>query len=251
MPILTTVSSLFFITTYFSDYILVPAKAKGQVVRALEERGFTFERSSRTYVNPAAHHRHVSSGSSIGSGSPTTPPPRTATELQERTFSLLHRHGIVPIISGDIHLVQCAGRNENPETFETDELALQHGLTKCLVHKPHFLSLTMTKEDSASLLLENRLLSNFDMSGGDNVLLGAKDDILVPITLDLASLPFEATGIVCGVAGRLVAGSGLIRPIDMNYLSTASAGIVIVNENDLDTAIEALRVKANGRAQQP
>ena len=91
-------------------------------------------------------------------------------------------------------------------------------------------------------------MPNFDMSGSDNVLLGAKDDILVPITLDLASLPFEATGIVCGVAGRLVDGSGLIRPIDMNYLSTASAGIVIVNEHDLETAIAALRVNPNEHA---
>ena len=238
-------SSLFFITTYFSDYILTPAKAKGKVVRALEDRGFTFEKASKTYVNAAAHHRHVSSGSSIGSGSPTTPPPKDPTELQARTFNLLHRHGIAPIIPGDIHLVQCAGRNENPETFETDELALQHGLTKCLLHKPSFLSLTMTKDESASLLLENRLMPSFDMSGADNVLLGAKDDILVPITLDLASLPFEATGIVCGVAGRLVDGSGLIRPIDMNYLSTASAGIVIVNEHDLEPAIAALRVNPN------
>jgi len=249
LEILTVSSSLFFITTYFSDYILVSVKAKGQVVRALEDRGFAFEDSSKAYVNPAAHHRHASSSSSFGPTSPSTPPPTNVTELQARTFALLNRHSIVPRFDNDIRLVQCAGRNSNPETLPADELALQHGLTKCLLHQPRFLSLTMTKDEPASLLLEQRLMANFDMPGWDNVLLGAKDDILIPITLDLESLPFEATGIVCGVAGRLVDGPGVLSPIDMNYLSTARAGTVMVNEKDLDHAMEALRLGADGAIQ--
>jgi len=107
----------------------------------------------------------------------------------------------------------------------------------------------MTKDESASLLLEQRLMVNFDMSGWDNVLLGAKNDFLIPITLDLEPLPFEATGIVCGVAGRLVLGPGALSPIDMNYLSTARAGTVMVNEKDLDHAMEALRLGADGAIQ--
>ena len=243
------IRSLFFITTYFSDYILVPAKAKGQVVRALEDRGFAFEKSSKTYVNPAAHHRHHSSCSSAGSSSPSTPPPKTVTELQARTFDNLRRHSIVPMVDDDLRLVQCCGSNENPDTFVNHELALQNGISRCLLHKPKFLSLTMTKEESASLLLEKRLLSNFDVYGMVDVLLGAKDDILIPITLDLRPLPFEATGIVCGVAGRLSDDRVMVRPIDMNYLSTASAGTVMVNEKDLVEAMEKLRIGADGSIQ--
>ncbi|KAK4696997.1 hypothetical protein P7C71_g1022, partial [Lecanoromycetidae sp. Uapishka_2] len=239
-------NSLFFITTYFSDYIVVPLKARGQVIDALEDRGFTFDKGSKAYVNRAAHHRHASSSSSLGPTSPTTPPPTNVTELQTRTFALLDRHSIVPRVDNDIRLVQSAGRNSNPETLPADELALQHGLTKCFLHQPRFLSLTMTKDESASLLLEQRLMANFDMSSWDNVLLGAKDDFLIPITLDLGPLPFEATGIVCGVAGRLVDGPGLTNPIDMNYLSTARAGTVMVNEKDLDYAMGALRLGADG-----
>lgn len=107
----------------------------------------------------------------------------------------------------------------------------------------------MTKDEPASLLLERASVGNF----GD-VLLGSKDEFLVPITLDLGELPFEATGIVCGVAGRLCGGGGSDddeaaaeemdgnNKIEMSYLSTTRAGTVMVNEADLERAMGLLRV---------
>ena len=241
---LTGYSSLFFITTYFSDYILVPSKAKGTVIRALEDRGFTFEKSSESYVN--AHHRAASSTSSLsGAGSPGTPPPTTISELQSRTFALLSRQSISPRVDRSLYLIQCAGRQGNPQSIKVDELGLQLGLTKCLIHQPGFLSLTLTENEAASILMEKHLLENFNI-GSDNVLLGSKEDILIPITLDLEPLPFEATGIVCGIASRLVGGRGLAQSIEMSYLSTAKAGTVVVEEDDLEQAMQALRLGEDG-----
>lgn len=245
---LTIHRSIFFITTYFSDYILVPAKSRGQVIRALEDRGFAFEKKAEAYVNPAAaHHRKKSSTSSFGAVSPVSPPPATMSELQARTFALLKRRNIFPKVETDIRLVQCAGRRDDPSSFSANEAALQLGLTKCLIHQPRFLSLTLTEGEPASLLLEKRLISHF---GSQNVLLGSKEDYLIPITLDLEPLPLEATGIVCGVAGKLVRGSGgrFLDDvnIEMSYLSTAKAGTVMVEERDLERAMEALRVGENG-----
>lgn len=246
METLTPVSSIFFITTYTNDYVLFPKNAKGQVVRALEDRNFTFERSSQSYMNPSSHHhRHLSSDTEPTS--PSTPPPATLRDLENRTFSQLLKHQIVPKLDRDIRLVQCASRTQNPETFVADDLALQHGLTRCLIHQPRFLTVTMTGDQSASLLLEKGLVSNFDMTGDwENVLLGAKDDILIPVILDLASLGMDASGIVCGVAAKLVGGPGVI---DLSYLSTANTGVVVVNENDLDGAMHALRLGTNGELQ--
>lgn len=93
--------------------------------------------------------------------------------------------------------------------------------------------------------MEKRLLKNFDI-GSDNVLVGSKDEHLIPITLDLEPLPFEATGIVCGIAGRLVGGHSVVRAIEMSYLSTAKAGTVMVEEGDLEHAMMALRVREDG-----
>jgi len=224
----------------------VPAKSRGQVIHALEDRGFAFEESAEAYVNPAAHHRQTSSTSSFSTGSPSTPPPTTVNELQTRTFALLKRHHINPQVDSDIRLVQCAGLPGQPGKASKGELGLQLGVTKCLVHHPKFLSLTLTEDEPASLLLEKRLISNF----GHDVLVGSMEDYLKPITLDLEPLPLEATGIVCGLASKLVgrAGGHLIETIDMSYLSTARAGTVMVNEKDLEQAVEALGVGENGTA---
>lgn len=223
---------------------MVPAKSRAQVVRALENRGFQFEESAEAYVNPAARHaRNKSSNSSFATTSPSTPPPATVDELQARTFALLKRREIIPKVNADIRLVQCAGRRDNPSSFLTDEMGLQNGLTKWLVHQPRFLSLTLTSDEPASLLLDERLISNSDF---DRVLLGNREDFLVPITLDLEPLPLEASGIVCGLAGKLAgrnAGSALHKAIEMSYLSTARTGTVMVEEKDLQQAIEALRVE--------
>lgn len=223
-----------------------PLVAKLQVVQALENRGFAFEKSSDSYVNPSAHHhRHASSTSSFSTaGSPTTPP-TTVNELQRRTFALLNRHQIVPLVDREIRLVQRAGRRGNPQSSATDEIGIQIGLTKCLVHQPSFLSLTLTTDEAASMLLEKSLVSNFYI-GSDNVLLGSAEDELIPITLDLGSLSFEATGIVCGVAARLIGEPNSLRPVEMSYLSTAKAGTVMVNERDLEQAMQALRVGEDG-----
>ncbi|KAF2090893.1 hypothetical protein K490DRAFT_71197 [Saccharata proteae CBS 121410] len=252
--------SIFFITTYFSDYILVPLRARGQVVKALEDRGFAFERDTSSYVNPAnSHTRNHSSTSSFDIPPPGTPPPATISELQTRTFALLKRRNIVFAVDQAIQLVQCAG-SKDPTTRPrsggsngvgrgcsgSPEDTLHLGLVKCLIGMPHpqFLSLTLTDAEPASLLLEKRLLPNF----ADDVLLGSKEDILIPITLDLRDLPLESTGIVCGVAGRLVGGtaSAFDDAVEMSYLSTARAGTVMVAEAELKRALEALHGAENG-----
>lgn len=120
-------------------------------------------------------------------------------------------------------------------------------LIKCLITPPRFLSLTLTDTEPASLLLERSLLHHFATSSGESVLLRNEEDVQIPLILDLAALPMESTGIVCGVAGRLVGGTrtGMLGepagPVEMSYLSTAKAGAVMVAQEELGRALEALR----------
>lgn len=239
--------SIFFITTYFSDYILVPLRARAQVIAALESRGFAFEPTNSSSTSAAYSHRANSSTSSHDVALPGTPPPATISELQTRTFATLKRHNIVPTVDETIKLVQCAG--DSSDTGSTsDKLSL--GLVQCLAAGPKFFSLTLTDTEPASLLLEKRMLPLFATPpasrGGEpgSVLLGSKEDILIPIILDLRRLPMESTGIVCGVAGRLVGGTkmGLMDAVEMSYLSTAKSGTVTVAEDELKRALAALRV---------
>lgn len=122
---------------------------------------------------------------------------------------------------------------------------------KCLISPPYpkFLSLTLTDSEAASLLIDHRLLPNFQR----DALLGSKHEYLIPVTLDLRDLPMESTGIVCGVAGRLVGetSEGFQEPVEMSYLSTARAGTVMVAEHELDRALHALRGAENGVSSTP
>ncbi|RPB26930.1 hypothetical protein L211DRAFT_779960 [Terfezia boudieri ATCC MYA-4762] len=235
--------SIFFITTYFSDYILVPAKNRAHVTKALEKQGFAFEKHSDSFV--ATHHRSTSA-SSISSV-PSTPLPTTIEELEAKTFATLKRQNVVPTVSTNTRLVLCAGRRRVSRagtTMRSDDGGLYLGLVKCLVSQPEFLSVTLTNHEPASLLLQKDLLPMF---GSTDSLLGTKGDVLIPIVLDLRGLPVESTGIVCGVAGRLVGrtGGGALfgdasDSVEMSYLSTARAGTVMVAEEDIERAIGAL-----------
>ncbi|KAI2929337.1 hypothetical protein CBS63078_1783 [Aspergillus niger] len=210
--------SIFFISTYFSDYIIVPLRSKTQVIEALEKRGFHFEMSTEAFVNNNQSQFNscfspISSRSASSLGSPpATPPPSSLDELQTRTFSSLRKHHIIPSVDRTLRLVQCAAHHRY--SSDTSSIAiLREALTTALVvDKPRFLSLTLTAADpAASLLLEKRLLPRFssdssaatDSDDDTSLLLGSKEEILVPIMLDLRKLPLEASGIVCGVAGRL------------------------------------------------
>ncbi|KAJ5908540.1 hypothetical protein N7495_001222 [Penicillium taxi] len=301
--------SIFFISTYFSDYILVPLRSKASVVSALENRGFQFQNATTAFVNPTSPLSPRTEKPLSDLIPPLTPPPSTVSELQTRTFANLRNRQIFPIVDDTIHLVQCAAHH--PYNCQQSSMSiLREALaTILLVDNPRFLSLTLADLDpAASLLLEKRLLPRFarpgeDFEDGSGLLLGSKEDHLIPIILDLRELPLEASGIVCGVAGRLAeatdnhsrpsndvpeskvmssvinsvpalfdtVGTRLARgfekrrrssvhkppathhlkpevdpsadAVEISFLSTARAGTIIVGEDELQRAIDALEAE--------
>lgn len=73
---------IFFITTYYSDFIIVPSRDRQSVVHALLSRGFECQEDSNdSFVSPGAlsHTRGLSQESDAP---PSTPPPSNAAELQ-------------------------------------------------------------------------------------------------------------------------------------------------------------------------
>ncbi|KIX09645.1 uncharacterized protein Z518_00726 [Rhinocladiella mackenziei CBS 650.93] len=287
--------SIFFITTYFSDYILVPFRSRRTVTQALQQRGFVFSQTADAFVSqlspssPTLPHggRSITTSPFYENSAPTTPPAKDIPELQIRTFTKLQRHNISPLVDDSVRLANCAGSREynqtNEEQLKNDLLQVLLSTSSLPQRTPStsssktastlglenssastssrpdfgakFLSLTITAGEPISVLLERRLLDRLGES-----LLGAKseDDVLIPITLDLRELPLDATGIVCGVAGRLAQGSaegedGLnnnspkmlgttinTEPVEISFLSTARAGTVIVKASQLEQALDAL-----------
>lgn len=270
---------IFFITTYYSDFVLVPTHHRHRVVKTLLARGFVFadDDSKTESYRPAGAHSRAGSQASTTNGAagspPPTPTPSSIGELQLRTFELLIKRSVVPYVDGPLHLVSCSGREKpessmlalrgygnypgRPETRRRDthdgaiprrtawvdkaDTKLYAGAVSALVAQPRFLSITLTLEDPPSLLLDRALLELF----GDS-LVGPTEGTLVPIFLDLDTLPFEATGIVSGVAGKLVQEMQMAESAELSYLSTARAGAVILSEEQAAKALVILKGALKG-----
>ncbi|KAM7204080.1 ACT domain containing protein [Naviculisporaceae sp. PSN 640] len=272
---------IFFITTYYSDFILVPTKDRQSVVKALLSKGFVFSEDEASFRTTHSRGPSQSSGSSgISDQPPSTPPPSNLSELQTRAFSNLKKRNVIPYIEPDLELVNCSGRerstirngyseqlrsrkNSNSQGggggngagagssggprmngiswVDTVDTKLYTAIISALISQPRFLSVTLAQDDPPSLLLDKALLPIF----GDSLVgpTAEGDGNLVPIFLDLASLPYEATGIVSGVAGRLVQDMQLqmMESAELSYLSTARAGAVILGAEIGERALGVLR----------
>ncbi|KAK8136916.1 hypothetical protein PG984_004856 [Apiospora sp. TS-2023a] len=234
---------IFFITTYYSDFILVPTKDRQTVVQALLCRGFEFSEDESAFVSPTIYAKET------------------------RTFELLKKRDVVPFIEEGLTVVLCSGKDLEQEQLnhfsrrptptrratghdsnggharrswlDNVDTKLYTSLISVLVLQPRFLSMTLAQEDPPSLLLDKTQLSVF----GDS-LVGDVEGDLVPIFLDLENLPIEATGIVSGVAGRLVAEMRMTETGDgeqLSYLSTARAGAVILSYEQSLKALEVMK----------
>jgi hypothetical protein len=126
--------------------------------------------------------------------------------------------------------------NRRQSWLDKVDTKLYTSIVSALVSQPRFLSITLAQEDPPSLLLDKTLLNIF----GDS-LVGDIDTNMVPIFLDLANLPFEVTGIVCGVAGKLVQDMKMAESSELSYLSTARAGAVILPDEQSKRALAILK----------
>lgn len=171
-----------------------------------------------------------------------------------RTFKLLKKHNVLPNVEPDLRLIHCSGKdhslNDDYSGHERSyavnggrrkswvdkvDTKFYTSLIAALVRQPRFLSVTLTEEDEPSLLLDRCLLDTF----GDS-LIGPTEADLTPIFLDLVDLPFEATGIVAGVAGKLVQEMLFEQNAELSYLSTAKNGAVILSSEHADKAVDTL-----------
>ena len=244
---------IFFISTYYSDFIMAPTKEKLNVVGALQTKGYELSDNESDFISPAAAgHTRTSSDSS---SAPRTPPPSNEDELQTRAFELLRKRKIEPYVVAGLELVQCSGREvsqhsdmynrrpsasrytngRSPGWVDNVDTKLYTCMVSALVSQPRFISITLAQDDPPSLLIDRTLLSIF----GDS-LVGDTDSKHVPIFLDLVSLPSEVTGIVCGVAGKLVQDMHSAESSELSYLSTARAGAVILPQQQSQKALDIL-----------
>ncbi|KAK4143715.1 ACT domain-containing protein [Dichotomopilus funicola] len=230
----------------------VKEAAAADDVDALHQRTFDLLRKRHVtpYIEPGLTLVQCSGLRSSGVISLRNPPTPGGTTSHTDTATGITTSGETPISSrrGSARPVP-----SKPAWVNTIDTKLYTSTITALVSQPRFLSLTLAPDDPPSLLLDRALVPLF----GD-ALVGPVDDdeaALVPIFLDLADLPFEATGIVSGVAGRLVrqmggpgsrAGRGPGEEAELSYLSTARAGAVMLGRDLVEGALGVLRPLLEG-----
>lgn len=204
------------------------------MISTLENRGFQFENATAAFINSSLSPTSPCIEKPLSELiPPITPPPSTLAELQIRTFENLRKRQISPVVDETLRLVQCAAHHQYNSEESSMSILRDALTTTLLVDKPRFLSLTLAALDpAASLLLEKRLLPRFaspaashqNYEDGSGLLLGSKEDYLIPIMLDLRDLPLEASGIVCGVAGRLAEATDSHAPRAPNQNQSPASG---------------------------
>ncbi len=244
---------IFFLTTYYSDFILAPTRERPRVVDALSSKGFDCLEDGRFFNHAAYKHGHVRFAA------PPTPPAVIA-ELQRRTFELLKKRNVAPFVDTHLELLLAGGRdvsqlpgafncypspNRRKSSLPEARRAAVWGdgvdprlfncIVSALVSQPKFLSVTLAEEDPPSVLMDKNLLSLF----GDSVV-GDFNTTLIPIFLNLENLPSEVTGIVSGVAGKLVQEMKVRNMLEMSYLSTARASAVVLPQEQAERALAIL-----------
>jgi hypothetical protein len=216
---------IFFIATYFADYVLVPVSEKDRVIKALESKGFEFSDIANSYVSLSS--RQNGDADNMDSSDSNTPVVPLSPELDQHVFEVFEKFSVAPQIDRQIKLLLTGAR-----TGDTSHDALYLSIIKALLGGSKYFSLTVAAGTEISFLVDSETASLFPK----NALLGSPTDFVIPVCYDLHLLPEDSTGIVTAVAGRLTGK----EPIHMSYLSTAKAGIVLVSEDDLEHAITVL-----------
>ncbi len=229
---------LFFLSTHFGDIVLIPKSSQDKVVGILTLRNFEFSNLSNSYVSvdhPAERATSIS---------PTL-------DVEEQTFTLFHRAHIVPVIDTKCKLLLTGARSgEVAATIVKVATALAATKVESPAF-PDYFAITRTSLNEVSLLLPKSASVRARLGFPSRSIIGLTQDLIIPIIIDLEALPLDSTGIVAGLASKLLSGSQrkAHSPLEMSYLSMAKSGIVMVPLEDVALVSQILSDDAADLAQ--
>lgn len=229
---------LFFLSTHFGDIVLIPKSSQDKVVGILTQRNFKFSSLSNSYVKVDRPEDLAASTS------PTL-------DVEQQTFTLFHRAHIVPVIDTKCKLLLTGARSgEVAATLAKVATAL--AATKAESPEfPNYFAITRTSLNEVSLLLPKSASVRARLGFPSRSIIGLTQDLIIPIIISLEALPLDSTGIVAGLASKLLSGSQRKAhgPLEMSYLSMAKSGIVMVPLEDIALVSQILSDDAAHLAQ--
>lgn len=225
---------LYFLSTHFSNIVLVPFNLKDKVVKTLERKNFELSNSSDCYVfnlspaNTPVREYLEMDVLDIEEDLPGT------MDLSEKAFRAFKNANIRPVM--DSHtLLLLTGARTGHVTEIIEKTARMTLRPKSI---PQYFAITRTSPEEVSLLLPKASRIRASLGFRSKNLMGSVQDVIVPISLDLYKLPLDTSGIVAGVAGSLFHGVETHAkvancPFEMYYLSMARSAIIMVPRENL------------------
>lgn len=206
--------ALFYISSHFNDVVLIPSHLKQRVEQILILEHFIFSESSSSYISTYDMDDKKESALS---------------DLHEKTFELLAKEDIHPQIH-EKHKVLLTGAR--PGEIRYCILKTIKLISLATPSQPSYFAITRTFSNELSLILpkSHKLRSKYGYKSTSTI--GSFQDVLVPIAMDLSKLPINCTGIVAGLANKLITKGGNL--LEIAYLSMAKSGVILIPEEDLD-----------------
>jgi hypothetical protein len=211
---------LFFLLSHFNDIVLIPYHLKEKVFTILTNKNFEFP-------------------DSVEGDDETNFNVQLAQEvdfrmLEDKTFSLFQEARIKPAIHSDMKLLLTGARSGevNSTIMKTAKILTSASTI------PAYFAITRTSINEVSLILpkssKKRRLMGFDVKN----IIGSTQDVIIPISIDFHKLPLDCTGLVAGVASKLLNGikqlSSEENLFEMNYFSMARSGIIMIPQENVE-----------------
>ncbi|KAI5970337.1 hypothetical protein CANMA_000690 [Candida margitis] len=212
--------SLLYISSHFNDIVLIPSELKERVERILISKHFVFSESSNSFISTYDMDKQEQPALS---------------ELHKKTFELLAREDIHPQIHEKNKVLLTGAR---PGEIKYCILKTIKLISLASTLQPSYFAITRTFSNELSLILpkSHKLRSKYGYKSTSTI--GSSQDVLVPIAMDLSKLPLNCTGVVAGLANKLIITGGNV--LEIGYLSMAKSGIILIPNEDLDLARNTL-----------
>ena len=216
--------SLFFISSHFNDIVLIPYDLKQKVINILTKNSFEFLDVSNSYI-PTFGASPIATEFDFEQGS---------KKLEERTFESFKQSQIHPMINNKVKLLLTGSRQGEVNNAIIKSARILSS-TETI---PNYFAITRTYYNEVSLVLPKSSKQRIRLGFDSKYIIGSTQDIIIPITIDFSKLPLDSTGIVAGLASKLITAGENVS--ELYYFSMARSGVVMIPQENIDTIAKIL-----------
>lgn len=233
-PLSENMISLFFLSSHYSNIVLIPHHFKDEVKNILTRHKFQFTDLSEDSQTEKIQKTDLESDLTENLEN------FSVHDIESKTLSLFKSAGIQPIMNKKVKLLLTSARRGESKTSILKA-------AQCIASNdiPDYFAITKISNTSISLILPGSSRKRAALGFDYKRIIGSSQETIIPITIDLTNLPLDSTGIVAGMASRLLTSMKSVpdymnSTFEMNYLSMARSAIILIPKENLKAVSKML-----------